>query len=102
MTRELGRNGFFLKNTAFADGMRRSVTKRLPQGAPERIAARLGRRIDRIYDEHSGELTYSLDVYVAGLMELPRHDARLILRRVAHCFGAWVIEDPSLDDSAVC
>lgn len=32
--REVGRNGLFLQNTAFADGMRRSVTKRLPQGAP--------------------------------------------------------------------
>jgi hypothetical protein len=94
----MGRDGFFLKNTAFADGMRRSVTKRLPQGAPERMAARLGRRIERIYDEHSGQLTYSLDVYVAGLMELQHHHSRMILRRVARCFGGLVVEDPSVDE----
>lgn len=98
---EIGRNGLFLKNTAFADGMRRSVTKRLPQGAPERMAARLGKRLDRIYNEHSGETTYSLDVYVAGLMELPHHEARLILRRIAHCFSALVIENPVIEEAAV-
>jgi hypothetical protein len=98
--RELGRDGLFLKNSAFADALRRSVTKRLPQGAPERMAEQLGCRVARIYDETSGDVRYSVDGFVTGLMQLPRHEARGVLRKIAREIDALVIEDPSLDISA--
>jgi hypothetical protein len=97
-SREVGRDGLLPRNTAFADGMRRSVTKRLPQGAPERMAARLGKGIRQIYHEHASETTYSLDVWMAGLLELPYHESRMLLRRVARPIRGLVIEDPSFFD----
>lgn len=101
LCREVGRDGLFLKNSAFTDDLRRSVTKRLPQGAPERMAGLLGCRIDRLYDEHGGEVRYSLDAFVTGLMQLPRHEARHVLRKIAREFDAVVTEDPALDESGV-
>jgi hypothetical protein len=93
-----GRNGLLLANSPVADGLRRSVTKRLPCGAPERIADRLGKRIALVYDQHAGETTYSLDAFVAGLLELRREEVRYILNKVARLFGAWVIPDAQADD----
>jgi hypothetical protein len=96
--REVGRNGLFLKNSTFTDGIRRLATKRLPLGAPERMAALLGCRAGRIYDEHAGEIRYSLDVFVADLLHLPRHEGRRALRPICRAIGALVIEDPRVDE----
>lgn len=90
-----GRKGLLLPNSPMADGLRRSVVKRLPYGAPEKIAGRLGKRVAQVYDAHAGETTYSVDVFVAALLELRPEEARLCLNRVARLVGAWVI--PSAD-----
>jgi hypothetical protein len=99
--RELGRNGLLLKNSSFTDDLRRSVTKRLPHGAPERMASLLGVRVDTIYDQNGAECRYTLDAFVTGLLQLSRHEARHVLRKIARKFDALVIEDPSIDDSGV-
>lgn len=98
--REVGRDGLFLKNTAVADELRRSVTKRLPTGAPERIAERLGKRVGQVYDEHAGEAKYSVDAFVAGLLELRPEEARYCLNKMARLVGAWCIPSAESDDFA--
>ena len=95
--REVGRNGLFLKNSGFTDDLRRAVTARLPQGAPEKMALVLECRIERIYDEHAGESRYTLDTFVTGLMQLPREDARRVLRKIARWIDALVIESPAVE-----
>jgi hypothetical protein len=97
-TREQGRDGLLLKNTTFVDAVRRIAIKRLPVGAPERMAGLLGCRVDRIYDEHRGEIRYSMDVFTAALLHLPRHESRRALRPIAQAIGALVIEDPRVDE----
>lgn len=101
LCREVGRDGLFLKNSTFADEVRRAVVKRLPVGAPERMADLLGCRVGTIHSQHEGEVRYSLDAFVTGLTQMPRHEARHVLRKIAREFDALVTEDPSLDDSAV-
>jgi hypothetical protein len=103
LSRERGRNGLLARNSTFTDRRRRSIVKRLPQGAPARIADRLGVDVQQVYDAHAAETRYTLDLFVAGLLEVPRDAARRILRPIARLVDALVVEDPTScsDDSGV-
>jgi hypothetical protein len=96
--RVLGADGLFLRNSALTDSLRRSVTKRLPSGAPEKMADRLGTPVKRLYHEHNGETRYSVDAFTAGLLELRPEEARHCLNRLASLVGARVIPNAQADD----
>jgi hypothetical protein len=101
LCREVGREGLFLKNSQFTEGLRRGVVSRLPRGAVEDMSELLGVRPDSLYAQHEGEVRYSLDAFVVGLMHLQREDARHVLRLIAHEIGAVVVENPFLEDEAM-
>lgn len=61
-----GRNGLVMPNTEAADGLRRSIVKRLPQGSAERIASLLDRPVAYVYDQHAAERTYALDTFMGA------------------------------------
>lgn len=96
-----GRNGLVMPNTEAADGLRRSIVKRLPQGSAERIASLLDRPVAYVYDQHAAERTYALDTFLAGLVQLSADEARHVLDKLARPFGLYVAHDPSvsLEDS---
>jgi hypothetical protein len=91
-----GRNGLVMPNTEAADGLRRSVVKRLPHGAAERIATLLDRPVAYVYDQHAAERTYALDTFLAGLVQLSSDEARHVLDKMARPFGLYVAHDPGI------
>jgi hypothetical protein len=100
-------HGSYFRNCRFVDAIRRSVLKRLPHGAVEKIAEALLqfddllRLITRIQDEHSGQTRYSMDVFVADLIQLRTDDARHVLQKLARPLGLWVVRSPfSPEESA--
>ena len=97
-----GGRGMFLPNSQATDDLRRSVVKRLPVGAVERICGRLGCRDHRIYDEHDSKRIYSVDVFRADLDELTRFDRELMLDRFLWRWNLRTLrfEQRASDDSA--
>lgn len=97
------RRGSYFRNCRFADAIRRSVVKRLPHGAVAAIAVLLdqfnerARVTARVYDEHAGSVRYSLDVFVADLLQLSTDDARHVLQKLAKPMGLWVTRAPGFD-----
>lgn len=92
-----------LKNSNTVDRIRRSILKRLPTGAVEKIWKRLGVTDDRVYDEHEDRRVYSLDITIAGLDQLGRHDRRDVLDNLLRRWDLRTLEleRRDLDDSAV-
>jgi hypothetical protein len=94
------RKGSFYRNCRFVEAIRRSVTKRLSSGAAQKMAESLNqfddlpRVVARIHDEHSGQTRYSLDVFIAALINLSSDDARHVLGKIARPLGFWVAPLP--------
>ena len=100
------RRGSYFRNCRFSDAIRRSVVKRLPHDTALLIAAMLDqfnerpRVLARVYDEHSAQVRYSLDVFIADLLHLTTDDARHVLQKIAAPLGLWVLRAPGTGEES--
>jgi hypothetical protein len=53
-----------------------------------------------VHDEHSAQVRYSLDVFIADLLHLTTDDARHVLQKIAAPLGLWVLRAPGTGEES--